>query len=198
MFYSHLSLFAVEFIGGRWSPQGLLSFRHTSYSAPGPTNFSKAGKLFWKFRRRENFWDCAQIVLSDYHLRKCATYSLPAVLNSNVLITHNEVTMQQKWCAEGNLLFFKYFCKMFIYLRVFRVRQRAFRSVVDRLLCMLKVKGSNPLMSMFCPPLMFCRVAYTAREQTVVSPLTFLNIINMNISRHAHACVSKGYLKLER
>ena len=26
---------------------------------------------------------------------------------------------------------------------------RAFRSVVDRLLCMLKVKGSNPLMSMF-------------------------------------------------
>ena len=27
--------------------------------------------------------------------------------------------------------------------------QRAFRSVVDRLLCMLKVKGSNPLMSMF-------------------------------------------------
>ena len=26
---------------------------------------------------------------------------------------------------------------------------RAFRSVVDRLLCMLKVKGSNPLMSKF-------------------------------------------------
>jgi hypothetical protein len=26
---------------------------------------------------------------------------------------------------------------------------RAFRSVVDRLLCMLKVKGSNPLMSIF-------------------------------------------------
>jgi hypothetical protein len=31
---------------------------------------------------------------------------------------------------------------------IFRHRTRAFRSVVDRLLCMLKVKGSNPLMSM--------------------------------------------------
>ena len=34
-----------------------------------------------------------------------------------------------------------------MYVSFLDLPKRAFRSVVDRLLCMLKVKGSNPLMS---------------------------------------------------
>ena len=71
--------------------------------------------------------------------------------------------------------YFKYVYVVFL-LQYFRQETtRAFRSVVDRLLCMLKVKGSNPLMS-----ILFRRV----RENLFARPqkICFLDSIPDSLS----------------
>ena len=70
---------------------------------------------------------------------------------------YNLVDTQSGWTHRLNNLWYDgsflnnpvWVCGYGMYMTIFSIFARAFRSVVDRLLCMLKVKGSNPLMSTF-------------------------------------------------